>query len=72
MSNGLPRTTKYKNLPLEEHLALIDNDLDNNDFQLELITKLAGKRLNYILITFVALLVTTIGTLLAIIVQGHS
>jgi hypothetical protein len=70
VANGLPRTAKYKELNVEDHLRFIDNDLDDNDYRIELLAKATNRKLNYVLVTMVSLLLVICGTLVAAVVRA--
>jgi hypothetical protein len=69
MTNGMSRVEKYRHLTVEDHLRFIDNDLDANEHRIELLTRAITKKLNWILVTFVSLLVVLCGGLLTALVS---
>jgi hypothetical protein len=70
MVNGQPRVERFAKLPVEEHLHMLDNELDTQEkLRRDLIDKWERK-LNWILTTFISLLVLLCGTLLAVVIKS--
>lgn len=75
MANGLPRTTKYARLDVDDHLFQLDNDLDAHDAKfIEVVNGVNARfdgveaSLRKVMWTGVTLLVTVIGALATVIV----
>lgn len=69
MSNGLSRVEKYRYLSAEEHLRMLDNELDSMERARELLIDKWNTKLNWTLTTFVSLILLVCGTLLAVVIK---
>jgi hypothetical protein len=70
MSNGQSRVEKYRHLSVEEHLHMLDNELDAQEVLRKQLIERWDRKLNWTLTTFVSLLVLICGTLLAVVIKS--
>ncbi len=67
--NGESRVEKYRALSVEEHLHQLDNELDAQEKARNDLIDKWNHKLNWVLTTFVSLILLVCGTLLAVIIK---
>ena len=68
--NGESRVEKYRSLSVEEHLHQLDNELDAQEKARNDLIALWDKKLNWVLTSFVSLILLVCGTLLAVVIKN--